>query len=166
MKCVQLPSGAAMRLLRPLGCQGMHVPGAGYHLVRKAVYGFTQYGFTQLHPSPTVEACNTRCCALCLLLRAGSTYFDSLQQEASFITTTNDPAGVPLIAAAGSQVRLVCATFRPPVAQQQQLPACWPNWQEWSGIPCSCCRLLHWGYNSGQWGLCGLVPGFASRGAS
>ncbi|KAF8060105.1 hypothetical protein HT031_005044 [Scenedesmus sp. PABB004] len=27
----------------------------------------------------------------------GSTYFDSLQQEASFITTTNDPAGFTLI---------------------------------------------------------------------
>jgi photosystem I subunit V len=28
---------------------------------------------------------------------AGSTYFDSLQQEASFITTTNDPAGFTLV---------------------------------------------------------------------
>jgi hypothetical protein len=30
---------------------------------------------------------------------AGSTYFDNLQQEASFITTTNDPAGAhPVLA--------------------------------------------------------------------
>jgi photosystem I reaction center subunit V len=28
---------------------------------------------------------------------AGTTYFDSLQQDASFITTTNDPAGFTLI---------------------------------------------------------------------
>lgn len=28
---------------------------------------------------------------------AGSTYFDSLQQEASFVTTTNDPAGFTII---------------------------------------------------------------------
>jgi hypothetical protein len=27
----------------------------------------------------------------------GTTYFDSLQQDASFITTTNDPAGFTLI---------------------------------------------------------------------
>jgi photosystem I subunit V len=27
----------------------------------------------------------------------GSTYFDSLQQEASFVTTTNDPAGFTII---------------------------------------------------------------------
>lgn len=27
----------------------------------------------------------------------GSTYFDSLQQDASFITTTNDPAGFTIV---------------------------------------------------------------------
>ena len=31
------------------------------------------------------------------MLFAGDTYFDSLQQDASFITTTNDPAGFTLI---------------------------------------------------------------------
>jgi hypothetical protein len=35
------------------------------------------------------------CCAVLRIAPAGSTYFDSLQQEASFITTTNDPAGRP-----------------------------------------------------------------------
>jgi photosystem I reaction center subunit V len=34
---------------------------------------------------------------LLLPFPAGSTYFDSLQQEASFITTTNDPAGFTLV---------------------------------------------------------------------
>lgn len=51
------------------------------------------------------ELASQHSCALqgyCLCLAslswlAGSTYFDSLQQEASFVTTTNDPAGFTII---------------------------------------------------------------------
>jgi hypothetical protein len=34
---------------------------------------------------------------MCFACLAGNTYFDSLQQDASFITTTNDPAGFTII---------------------------------------------------------------------
>jgi hypothetical protein len=49
-----------------------------------------------------------------LLLRAmchaGNTYFDSLQQDASFITTTNDPAGECMFAAKQCGIGgIVCA---------------------------------------------------------
>jgi hypothetical protein len=39
----------------------------------------------------------SNCLPLLSLCHAGSTYFDSLQQEARFVTTTNDPAGFTII---------------------------------------------------------------------
>jgi hypothetical protein len=52
-----------------------------------------------LTPPPILPCspCNLLFCCCCCCCFAGSTYFDSLQQEASFITTTNDPAGFTLV---------------------------------------------------------------------
>lgn len=48
-------------------------------------------------PEADLARCTARICTACTACAAGTTYFDNLQQEASFITTTNDPAGFTLV---------------------------------------------------------------------